>query len=141
MLKYSSAGISSAGGSWNCDATPTVHVRLFADNNPMDLFNASGDGNLKKVKKLLMAGVPFDWQHPSSGYTPLIVAAENGHHEVVELLLTKGALVNHHSGSEFFVPSLSLVYPNYPRAIPTNPNGSHWEGGEKVVGWVGIGVG
>ena len=41
-----------------------------------------------------MAGVPFDWQEPRSGCTPLIVAAIHGHHQVVELLLSKGSLVN-----------------------------------------------
>ena len=55
----------------------------------MNLFNASRDGNFEKVKKLLTAGVPFDWQDPY-GYTPLMIAAINGHHEVVELLLNKG---------------------------------------------------
>ena len=60
----------------------------------MNLFNAAAAGNVKKVKKLLTAGVPCDWQHPSgnySGYTPLLMAAANGHREVVELLLTKGS--------------------------------------------------
>ena len=50
----------------------------------MNLLNAASNGNFKKVKKLLMAGVPFDWQNPTDE-TPLIAAALNGHHEVVEL--------------------------------------------------------
>ena len=60
----------------------------------MNLFNAAAAGNVKKVKKLLTAGVPCDWQIPSgyySGYTPLLLAAANGHREVVDLLLTKGS--------------------------------------------------
>ena len=59
----------------------------------MNLYNAATQGHTKKVKKLLMAGVPCDWQAPS-GYTPLTMAAAKGHHEVVELLIAKGARVN-----------------------------------------------
>ena len=59
----------------------------------MHLLNAAKEGNARKVKKLLMAGVPCDWQAPDER-TPLIVAARNGHHEVVELLLAKGSCVN-----------------------------------------------
>ena len=32
-----------------------------------------------------------DWQGPEGGKTPLVAAAENGHHEVAALLLAKGA--------------------------------------------------
>ena len=40
----------------------------------MHLLNAAKEGNARKVKKLLMAGVPCDWQAPDER-TPLIVAA------------------------------------------------------------------
>ena len=59
----------------------------------MNLLNAAKQGNTKKVKKLLMAGVPCDWRAPD-GSTPLIMAALHGHHSVVELLLAKGSCVN-----------------------------------------------
>ena len=59
----------------------------------MNLYNAASLGNTKKVRKLLNAGVPYDWPSPD-GSTPLLKAARNGHHEVVELLLAKGSNVN-----------------------------------------------
>ena len=59
----------------------------------MNLLNAASQGSTKKVKKLLMAGVPYDWQSPT-GHTPLIAAAERCHHTVVGLLLSKGSNVN-----------------------------------------------
>ena len=75
----------------------------------MNLLNAAKQGNAKKVKKLLlMAGVPCDWQAPN-GRTPLIEAAWNGHHLVVELLLAKGARVNQAAvvTGNFYYPSSS----------------------------------
>ena len=59
----------------------------------MNILNAAAIGNTRKVKKLLMAGMFCDWQSPT-GHTPLVKAAECGHHMVVELLLAKGANVN-----------------------------------------------
>jgi uncharacterized protein len=56
----------------------------------MSLFDAVAAGDLAQVEALLAGGAdpnPFD----SEGRTPLIVAAENGHEELVRTLLAGGA--------------------------------------------------
>ncbi|KAF0717090.1 Aste57867_2499 [Aphanomyces stellatus] len=61
------------------------------------LWNAAQGGYLANVRRLL-DGVYFegyiDWQD-KDGWTPLYIASWNGHMDVVKLLLTKGANVNH----------------------------------------------
>jgi len=58
----------------------------------MDFFNFVKDRNLNKVKTLLETSPSLITSlHPSSGERALLLAAQAGHAEIVELLLSKGA--------------------------------------------------
>lgn len=50
-------------------------------------------GNLPDVEKMLKEGINVDLQSPE-GFTALSVAAQNGHQEVVKLLLNRKAAVD-----------------------------------------------
>lgn len=59
------------------------------------LFHAASSGNLAGVKAALRAGAkPNFFYHPEDHKNALHVAAENGHVEVVDVLLEHGAVVN-----------------------------------------------
>jgi ankyrin repeat protein len=57
-----------------------------------ELLNACKDGNLKKVKQLLEKGADVNAREYEYGWTALMLAALNGHKEVVELLIEKGGM-------------------------------------------------
>eukprot|EP00090_Calanus_glacialis_P016589 TRINITY_DN25942_c0_g1_i1.p1 TRINITY_DN25942_c0_g1~~TRINITY_DN25942_c0_g1_i1.p1 ORF type:complete len:120 (-),score=19.98 TRINITY_DN25942_c0_g1_i1:447-806(-) len=59
----------------------------------MELFTAAGDGDLEKVAKLLAEGAMVDEGDVWTGWIPLHAAAEAGHAQVTDLLLSKGANV------------------------------------------------
>ena len=56
------------------------------------LFDAAQSGFLLQVELLLTLGTIIDWWN-ECGKTPLIIASENGHHQVVELLYSKEKLM------------------------------------------------
>ena len=58
------------------------------------LWEAAMNGNIKAVKQHLAAGTDVDTRDDVNGWTPLHFAAVDGHKEVAELLITKGASVN-----------------------------------------------
>ena len=60
---------------------------------PKDIFRASGDGDLFRVKEPLAAGADAN-ARTHGGATPLILAAEEGHAEIVRALLAANANVN-----------------------------------------------
>ncbi|XP_071111398.1 cyclin-dependent kinase 4 inhibitor C-like isoform X2 [Haliotis cracherodii] len=68
----------------------TQATPLPADCN--HLYVASWAGDLKKVKRLLSRGVDVNCRMGS--WTPVMEAAEQGHRDVVELLVSKGADVS-----------------------------------------------
>ena len=57
------------------------------------LHHAAADGDLERVKLLLVKGLDVDTRD-DRGMTPLHLAAEKGHKNVVEFLIAKGADVN-----------------------------------------------
>ena len=58
------------------------------------IYDAAKDGNIKAVKQHLAAGTDVNTKGGSFGGTPLHSAAIEGHKEVAELLIAKGADVN-----------------------------------------------
>jgi ankyrin repeat protein len=62
--------------------------------SPKDIWEAAKQGNTKAVKQHLDAGTDVDAKDDQYGGTPLHYAAMEGHMEIVELLITKGADVN-----------------------------------------------
>jgi hypothetical protein len=63
------------------------------------LFEACKNGHQKDVEKLLTEGADIHGQ-TSCGYTPLHLAAEAGHTNVVKYLIEKGAAVNSKEGTD-----------------------------------------
>ena len=60
----------------------------------MSLFDASGEGNLPRVKELLDRGADADKARTDNGATPCLIAAEKGHAKVVRILLDAGCTVD-----------------------------------------------
>jgi ankyrin repeat protein len=74
------------------------------------LFEACSNGNLAGVKSILEQDLEIDIQN-NLGWTPLVVAAFNQHHELVKFLLESGANVNHQSkkGTSVFMYAKTKV--------------------------------
>jgi ankyrin repeat protein len=51
-------------------------------------FKAAFRGDLATIKKLIESGVDVNMKD-KTGKTPLILAAQNGHQDIIELLLSK----------------------------------------------------
>lgn len=62
---------------------------------PTPLHDAAEAGDLKQVTELLAAHPDWVDLQDEEGETPLMEAAEEGRLEVVQLLLSKGAAINH----------------------------------------------
>lgn len=69
-----------------------VHAQAAQQRSDYPLLVAASKGNVAEVKQLLDAGVSPDFA--CHGVTPLIACASNGHQEVAELLVARGAHVN-----------------------------------------------
>lgn len=77
-------------------------------------------GDVAEVKRLLADGAYVNAKD-GNGFTALMTASVNGHKEVVELLLAKGADVNYHFYSEpvkpYYTSALSLAAENGHRDV------------------------
>jgi hypothetical protein len=65
-----------------------------ADAPDADIWTASAEGNVQAISRHLAAGTDVNAVEPSTGGTPLMVAALFDHREAVELLIENGADLN-----------------------------------------------
>ncbi|GMH36820.1 hypothetical protein BSKO_04693 [Bryopsis sp. KO-2023] len=72
--------------------------RKNCDKLNRDLFNAAGSGDSEKVKKLISKGADLASTQGEMKFTPLHFAAQEGHAEVVEILIQQGANVTQTAG-------------------------------------------
>ena len=74
-------------------ATPANDQNTIAMTKEQDCFlKAVETGDKKSVEEFLIAKtVPAHFQNPNNGTSALMVAAKNGHHELVSLLVQYGA--------------------------------------------------
>eukprot|EP00164_Ancoracysta_twista_P002529 GFYU01003369.1.p1 GENE.GFYU01003369.1~~GFYU01003369.1.p1 ORF type:complete len:708 (-),score=160.47 GFYU01003369.1:38-2161(-) len=78
-------------------AAPTPAVEMssiepnFGPSGAVNIFAAARDGNIGAVRDELNKGAYIDALSPNMGYTVLMVAAENGHLQIVVELLNRGA--------------------------------------------------
>ena len=68
---------------------------------PKDIWEAASKGNIEAVKRHLATGTDVDVKGGWMVITPLHMAALNGHKEIVELLIAKGADINAKDDSEW----------------------------------------
>ena len=60
----------------------------------ISIHNAAHSGDIEAIKQAIADGVNVNSKGIIGGSTPLLIAAMEGHNEVVELLISKGADVN-----------------------------------------------
>jgi len=74
------------------------------------LYLASKQGDTNQARELLMSGAPVDFVSvDDNDQTPLIVASQNGHQEIVSMLLDFGASKDARSRVRSFSLSFSFV--------------------------------
>ena len=59
-----------------------------------DVYEAAMAGNNDALQALIASGGDINWKRPASGWTPLMIAAGNGHLPCVETLLAAGVQVD-----------------------------------------------
>lgn len=59
-----------------------------------DVYEAAMAGNNDALQALIASGGDINWKRPASGWTPLMIAAGNGHLPCVETLLAAGVKVD-----------------------------------------------
>lgn len=73
-------------------------VPIRANEDPAVIFlNAAAKGEVAIVETLLKQGVPIDSQTKKEGYTALMLAAAEGHTNVLKFLIDSGAKLNAHA--------------------------------------------
>lgn len=66
-------------------------------NGDTPLTYACTNGNYRLVKQLVDGGVDMNFKS-QDGYTPLFLAVQNKHNDIVDYLLTKGAAIDEYNG-------------------------------------------
>lgn len=59
------------------------------------LLQAAQDGDIKKVQKLIKAGIDVNYESPLSGVDAVGIAAEFNEHKIIKLLLDSKARLDH----------------------------------------------
>ena len=77
-----------------CGPGSSIHEFMKQPN----IHEAAAEGNIKRVKQHLVEGVDVNAKF-KDGWTPLHMAAEGGHREIVDLLIAKGADINATAGA------------------------------------------
>jgi ankyrin repeat protein len=93
------------------DAAAATPSRDTKENQSKELHDAVKNGNLEKVRALLIDNPGLVFSKDNDGETPLHVAATFDQKDIVELLLAKGADVNA-KGKDGRAPLLATVYHN-----------------------------
>src|SRR5260370_30117625 len=88
LLTWLLSGCASHSVSDNAPAPAAVSNSQALSGGELDLLSASGEGDLARVKDLLDQGVSVNTKD-EGGRTPLIEASDNGHADIVKLLLYK----------------------------------------------------
>jgi ankyrin repeat protein len=72
------------------------------NNTETRLFTAAEEGRIQAVKRIVKAdNVDINWKNPNQGgKTPIHIAVENDHDDIVEFLISNGANVNARDGEE-----------------------------------------
>ena len=77
-----------------CGEGSSIHKFMKQPN----IHEAAAEGNIRRVKQHLVEGVNVNAKF-KDGWTPLHMAAEGGHREIVDLLIAKGADINATAGA------------------------------------------
>ena len=65
-------------------------------------------GNLQKVNDFLDEGIEIDLRD-NRGYTPLMIAADEGHSEIAKLLINAGSNINAKSSVDIVLPIINIT--------------------------------
>lgn len=76
---------------WIAVIGTSVRSQTLAVGAPASIWMAAREGDLEILQERLIGGADPDDLEPNSGATPLSIAAERGHDEVIELLIANGA--------------------------------------------------
>lgn len=105
----SSSTASSRGSNTSSKSASSVKM---SGSRSANLYAACRDGNLVSIRRLLADGAYINYQEPSEkNQTPILIALEKGHKEIVNLLLEHPQLdINRCGDRKHTVLELSVAY-------------------------------
>ena len=89
-----------------------VLICIGCTTSASDLIGAVSDGDLQRVRELIDQGADVNKAEPEFGATPLFIASEIGHADVVKVLLASSADVNviaHANGKDYTALKLAKL--------------------------------